>query len=88
MNRIYTLAAASALMLVGAHAMAGDTMPADSSGGPTMAQKHQMMKDCMVKQKTENAGMSRTERHKNCMEQMKMQKDPTAHVGSGAPDKP
>jgi hypothetical protein len=68
MKRIVTSLAASGLILMGAQAFADDS----ASQQPTMAQKQQMMKDCMAKQATDNSTLSKTDMKKACKDQMKM----------------
>jgi hypothetical protein len=68
MHRILTFLGASGLLLMGVQAFADDT----KVHGPTMAQKHQMMKDCMAKQMSAQSGKSKDEMKKACKDQMKL----------------
>jgi hypothetical protein len=55
----------SALLLAGIAAVAVD-VHADEAAPKPVATKHQMMKECMAKQKASNAGMSKEQMKKNC----------------------
>jgi hypothetical protein len=54
-----------ALLLAGIAAVAVD-VHADEAAAKPVATKHQMMKECMAKQKASNAGMSKEQMKKNC----------------------
>jgi len=54
-----------ALLLAGIAAVAVD-VHADEAAPKPVASKHQMMKECMAKQKASNAGMSKEQMKKNC----------------------
>jgi hypothetical protein len=54
-----------ALLLAGIAAVAVD-VHADEAAPKPVATKHQMMKECMAKQKASNAGMSKEQMKKNC----------------------
>ena len=56
-----------ALLLAGIAAVAVD-VHADEAAPKPVATKHQMMKECMAKQKASNAGMSKEQMKKNCRE--------------------
>jgi hypothetical protein len=63
------------LMGAGLQAMADDPpSSSDSSSTPTM-NTHQMMKDCMAKQKAANNGMSVQDMRKSCKDQIKAKVD-------------
>jgi hypothetical protein len=53
------------LLLAGIAAVAVD-VHADEAAPKPVATKHQMMKECMAKQKASNAGMSKEQMKKNC----------------------
>jgi hypothetical protein len=55
----------AALLLAGIAAVAVD-VHADEAAAKPVATKHQMMKECMAKQKASNAGMSKEQMKKNC----------------------
>jgi hypothetical protein len=55
----------AALLLAGIAAVAVD-VHADEAAPKPVATKHQMMKECMAKQKASNAGMSKEQMKKNC----------------------
>lgn len=57
----------AALLLAGIAAVAVD-VHADEAAAKPVATKHQMMKECMAKQKASNAGMSKEQMKKNCRE--------------------
>jgi len=54
-----------ALLLAGIAAVAVD-VHADEAAPKPVVSKHQMMKECMAKQKASNAGMSKEQMRKNC----------------------
>ena len=54
-----------ALLLAGIAAVAVD-VHADEAAPKPVASKHQMMKECMAKQKASNAGLSKEQMKKNC----------------------
>jgi pentapeptide MXKDX repeat protein len=56
-------------------AFAQDTSSKDSSTKPSMSEKHQMMKDCMDRQKASNPSMSKSDMRKACKDEMKAQQD-------------
>jgi hypothetical protein len=55
----------SALLLAGIAAIAVD-VHADEAASKPVATKHQMMKECMAKQKASDAGLSKEQMKKNC----------------------
>jgi hypothetical protein len=55
----------SALLLTGIAAVAVDVQ-ADEAASRPMASRHQMMKECLAKQKASNAGLSKEQMKKNC----------------------
>lgn len=68
MNRVIVSLAIAGFMIAGTESFADDAM-----GHGTMTEKHQMMKDCMAKQKAANSGMSKSDMRKACKDQMKDQ---------------
>jgi tartrate dehydratase beta subunit/fumarate hydratase class I family protein len=68
MYRVVTSLAVSSLVLMGIQAFADDSV----AHGPTTAQKHQMMKDCMAKQMAANSGTSKAAMKKACKDQMQL----------------
>jgi hypothetical protein len=55
----------SALLLAGIAAVAVD-VHADEAASKPVATRHQMMKECMAKQKASDAGLSKEQMKKNC----------------------
>jgi len=55
----------SALLLAGITAAAAGVHAEDAASRP-VATKHQMMKECMAKQKASDAGLSKEQMKKNC----------------------
>jgi hypothetical protein len=55
----------SALLLAGISAVAVD-VHADEAAPKPVASRHQMMKECMAKQKASDAGLSKEQMKKNC----------------------
>jgi len=55
----------SALLLAGICAVAVE-VHADEAAPKPVATKHQMMKECMAKQKASDAGLSKEQMKKNC----------------------
>ena len=55
----------SALLLAGIVAVTVDVR-ADEAASKPVATRHQMMKECMAKQKASDAGMSKEQMKKNC----------------------
>ena len=55
----------SALLLTGIAAVAVDVR-ADEAAPRPVATRHQMMKECMAKQKASDAGLSKEQMKKNC----------------------
>jgi hypothetical protein len=55
----------SALLLAGIAAIAVD-VHADEAASKPVATRHQMMKECMAKQKASDAGLSKEQMKKNC----------------------
>ena len=55
----------SALLLAGIVAVAVD-VHADEATSRPVASRHQMMKECMAKQKASDAGLSKEQMKKNC----------------------
>ena len=55
----------SALLLAGISAVAVD-VHADEAASRPVASRHQMMKECMAKQKASDAGLSKEQMKKNC----------------------
>ena len=55
----------SALLLAGICAVAGN-VHADEAASKPVATKHQMMKECMAKQKASDAGLPKEQMKKNC----------------------
>jgi hypothetical protein len=76
MNRRITSLALVGLSVYGAYALAEDSM---SRATPT---NHQMMKDCIERQKTADVNMSQAEMKRICKDQLKQQKQ------SGVPAEP
>ena len=68
MNRKIPSLLLAALTVCGAHAFADDSM---SRGTPT---SHQMMKDCIERQKAADVNRSQTEMKRICKDQLKQQK--------------
>jgi len=56
----------AALLLTGIAAVAAVDVHADEAASRPVATRHQMMKECMAKQKASNAGMSKEQMKKNC----------------------
>jgi pentapeptide MXKDX repeat protein len=56
----------AALLIAGIPAVAD--VHADEAASRPVATKHQMMKECMAKQKASDAGMSKEQMKKNCRE--------------------
>jgi hypothetical protein len=54
-----------ALLLAGIAAVAVD-VHADEAASKPVATRHQMMKECMAKQKASDAGLSKEQMKKNC----------------------
>jgi hypothetical protein len=71
MNRLMLIMAATSSFIT----MAAPSFAGDPTNHPTMTQKHQMMKDCMAKQKAANSGMSKEDMKKACKDQVKSQMD-------------
>jgi len=59
----------TAFIFTGTQALADD-----STSSSSMTQHHQMMKDCMAKQKAMDSSMSAADMKKACKDQMNMQK--------------
>jgi hypothetical protein len=55
----------SALLLAGIAAAAVE-VHAEEAASPPVASRHQMMKECMAKQKASNAGLSKEQMKKTC----------------------
>lgn len=68
MNRTINSLVLVGLSVCGAHAFADDSM---SRATPT---GHQMMKDCVERQKTADVNMSQAEMKRICKDQLKQQK--------------
>ena len=54
--------------------MADDAVTAPPAPTPPAVSKHQMMKDCMAKQKASESGMSAEDMRKNCRDLTKTEK--------------
>ena len=70
MNRIFTPFAMVGLLCIATPGFADDVV---TSAGK--AQQNKVMEECMAKQATDNAQMSKADRQKMCQEQMQAQKD-------------
>ena len=55
-----------ALLLISIAAVAAVNVRADEAASRPVATRHQMMKECMAKQKASNAGLSKDQMKKNC----------------------
>ena len=55
-----------ALLLTGIAAVAAVDVHADEAASRPVATRHQMMKECMAKQKASDAGLSKEQMKKNC----------------------
>jgi hypothetical protein len=76
MNRTITSLILVGLSVCGVHALADDSM---SRATPTT---HQMMKDCIERQKTADVNMSQAQMKRICKDQLKQQKQ------TGVPPEP
>jgi hypothetical protein len=76
MNRTITSLVLVGLSICGANALADDSM---SRATPT---NHQMMKDCIERQKTADVNMSQAQMKRICKDQLKQQKQ------TGVPPEP
>ncbi len=61
-----------ALLLIGVAAVVVD-VHADEAASQPVASRHQMMKECMAKQKASNAGLSKEQMKKNCKDITEME---------------
>lgn len=75
MNRLISTVILAGSLGIGAQAMAND--PPSSSDMPANSNidTHQMMKECMAKQKAANNGMSEDDMRKSCRDQIKAKID-------------
>jgi hypothetical protein len=81
MNRIFAPFVVVAVIGIAGPALADDVV---TTAGK--AQQNKVMEECMAKQATSNAQMSKADLRKICEEQMQAQKD-SADKTSGAPPK-
>jgi pentapeptide MXKDX repeat protein len=82
MNRIISCIVLIGFSVCGAQAFADDSM---SRATPT---DHQMMKDCIEKQKATDVNMSKAEMTRICKDQLKQQKKTGAPLDSPPTDTP
>jgi len=82
MNRIISCIVLIGFSVYGAQAFADDSM---SRATPT---DHQMLKDCIEKQKTTDVNMSKAEMTRICKDQLKQQKKTGAPIDPPPTDTP
>jgi hypothetical protein len=63
------------LMLVAALGLAAAHARADDAAAPPAPKKHQMMKECMAKQKASDSGMPKEEMKRNCKDVTKTENE-------------
>ena len=85
MNRpLYTLALTASLVIAATQVQADDSAP------KPVPSKHQLMKDCMAKQKASDGGMTKEDMKKNCMDvtMTEEQIDKVEHAAEQSADAP
>jgi hypothetical protein len=85
MNRpLYTLALTASLVIAATQVQADDSAP------KPVPSKHQLMKDCMAKQKASDGGMPKEDMKKNCKDvtQTEEQNDKVEHAAEQSADAP
>jgi hypothetical protein len=89
MSRLFTLLVCTGLLCGGVRSMADDAQMAPAPTTPPAVSKHQMMKDCMAKQKASESGVPAEDMRKNCRDLTKTEKQNqdrgTAPVNANAP---
>ena len=64
-----------ALLMTGIAAVAAVDVHADEAASRPVASRHQMMKECMAKQKASDAGLSKEQMKKNCRDVTEMARE-------------
>jgi hypothetical protein len=85
MNRpLYTLALTASLVIAATQVQADDSAP------KPVPSKHQLMKNCMAKQKASDGGMPKEDMKKNCKDvtQTEEQNDKVEHAAEQSADAP
>lgn len=81
MNRTMTSIVFAGLVALSAQVLADDSTP-------TMTQKHQMMKECMARQKAKDSSVSKADMKAACKNEMSMKKDASDRTTDGQTDTP